>query len=171
MRKTRRAYPSLLLAPMLAFAFTAFAATPAMTQTVVEKRLAALQPCSSLKLSRKALGLPVAIGIDQLKGITVSRAAVTLVGDDVTLSLVGGLSCRTADQSAIKGDASLDFEAAAEMNLADCSVRSLSITPTRFGGSFGEVVKSAWEPMIQPKLEADARAMLVDACTDFVAGK
>lgn len=152
-------------------ALTAFTATPAMTESVVEKRLAALQPCSNLKLTQKLMGRPVTLGIDQLIGVTVSRATVTLVGDDVTLAFVGGLSCRTSEQSAIKGDASVDLTASAKVNLADCSVRSLSITPTRFGGTLAEVVKSAWEPLIRPKLEADARTMLVDGCTDFVTGK
>jgi hypothetical protein len=65
----------------------------------------------------------------------------------------------------------LDFTAAAAINLTDCSIRSLSITPTRFGGSLGEVVKSGWEPLIRPKLEAKTKTMLVDACNDFVSGK
>ena len=168
MRKTGSASMLLYWAGMLAILF---ATTPVVAQTVVEKRLAALQPCSSLKLSKKALGLPVALGIDQLVSVTVDRAAVTLVGDDVSLSLAGGISCRTAAQSAIKGDASIDLTAAAELNLAGCAVRSLAVTPTRFGGSFGEILKSAWEPLIKPKLEADARAMLADACTHFVVGK
>lgn len=171
MRKPTRAYPSSLRAPMLAMALTALIATPAMAQTVVEKRLAALEPCSALKTSQKMLGVRVAIAIDELEGVVVNRATVTLAGDAVTLSLVGGLSCRASDDSALKGDASLDFTAAAAINLTDCSIRSLSITPTRFGGTLAEVVKSAWEPLIRPKLEADARTMFVDGCTDFVTGK
>ena len=171
MRKSTRAHPSPLRAPMLAMALTALIATPAMTQTVVEKRLAALEPCSALKTSQKMLGVRVAIAIDELEGVVVNRATVTLAGDAVTLSLVGGLSCRASDDSALKGDASLDFTAAAAINLTDCSIRSLSITPTRFGGSLAEVVKSGWEPLIRPKLEAKTKTMLVDACTDFVRGK
>ncbi len=171
MLKTRPSYPLLLRAWMLVFTLTAFTATSAMSQTVVEKRLAALQPCSNLKLTSKVLGRPVTLGIDKLIGVTLSRATVTMAGDDVTVSFVGGVSCETSEQSAIKGDASVDLTASAVGSLADCSIRSLSITPTRFGGTLGEVVKSAWEPLIRPKLEADARTMLVDACTDFVRGK
>jgi hypothetical protein len=156
---------------MLALALTALTATPAMSQTVVEKRLAALQPCSNLKLTQKLLGRPVTLAIDQLIDVTVSRATIKLAGDNVILDFVGGLSCRTSEQSAIKGDASVDLTASAKVNLADCSIRSLSITPTRFGGTLAEVVKSAWEPLIRPKLEADARTMFVDGCTDFVTGK
>ena len=171
MRKSTRAYPFLLRAQVLAFAVAAFTATPAPAQTVVEKRLAALQPCSSLKIKQKMLGVAVAIALDELVGVAADRATVTLAGDAVTLSFAGGLSCRAPDDAAIKGDASVDLTAAAAMNLADCSIRSLSISPTRFGGTLGEVVKGAWEPLIRPKLEADVRAMLVDACTDFVRGK
>jgi len=171
MRKTRPAYPSLLWAHMLAFALIAFTATSAMSQTVVEKRLAALQPCSNLKLTQKVMGRPVTLAIDKLIDVTLSRATVKMAGDDVTVSFVGGVSCETSEQSAIKGDASVDLTASAVGNLADCSIRSLSITPTRFGGSLAEVVKGTWEPLIRPKLEADARAMLVDACTKFVTGK
>jgi len=152
-------------------ALAAFTATPAASQTVVEKRLAALQPCSNLKLTQKLLGRPVTIAIDQLIGVTVSRATVTLAGDDVSVDFVGGLSCRTSEQSAMMGDASVDLTASAKVNLADCSVRSLSIDPTRFGGTLAEVVKSAWEPLIRPKLEADARKMFTDGCTNFVTGK
>lgn len=152
-------------------AVAVFGAAPAMAQTVVEKRLATLQPCSSLKLTQKMLGRPVTLGIDRLIDVTLGRATVTMVGDDVTLSFVGGVSCETSEQSAIKGDASVDLTASAKVNLVDCSIRSFSITPTRFGGSLGEVAKSAWEPLIRPKLEADARAMLVDGCTDFVTGR
>ena len=152
-------------------ALTTFTATSAMSQTVVEKRLAALQPCSNLKLTQKLLGRPVTLAIDQLIDVTVNRATVTLAGNDVSVAFVGGLSCRTSEQSAMKGDASVDLTASAKVNLADCSIRSLSLTPTRFGGTLAEVVKSAWEPLIRPKLEADARTMFVDGCTDFVTGK
>jgi hypothetical protein len=152
-------------------ALTAFTATSAMAQTVVEKRLAALQPCRNLKLTQKMVGRPVTLAIDKLISVTLSRATVKMAGDDVILSFVGGVSCETSEQSAIKGDASVDLTASAVGNLADCSIRSLSITPTRFGGSLGEVVKGTWEPLIRPKIEADARTMLVDACTKFVTGR
>lgn len=171
MQRARSSRTPLLLIQLVTFTLTAFAATPALTQTVIEKRLAELRPCSNLKTTTKVLGQPVAIGIDKLQGVALSRAEVAVIGDDVSLSFVGGLSCRASDNATIKGDASVDLTASAEMHLADCSVRSLSITPTGFGGSLGEVVKSAWTPLIHPKLEAEARAMLIDACTDFVAGQ
>jgi hypothetical protein len=164
-------YPPVFRALIVAVALTTFAATPAMTQTVVEKRLAALQPCSNLKVTQTVLGLPVTIGIDKLKGVALSRAEIVMAGDDVTLSFVGGLSCRTPDHAAIKGDASVDLTVSAAVNLADCSIRFLSMSPTRFGGRFREVIKVAWGPLIQPELEAKARSMLGDACADFVTGQ
>jgi len=171
MKRTRPAYPPVLRAQIVAVALTAFTATPAMTQTVVEKRLAALQPCSSLKVTQDVLGVPVSVGIDKLQGVALSRADIALAGDEVTLSFMGGLSCRTSDRAVMKGDASVDLTASAEMNLADCSIRFLSINPTHFGGRFSEVLKGAWEPLIKPELEAAARSMLDDACTNFVTGR
>jgi len=171
MRNTRAAYRLVLRAQMLAFALTAITATSAMAQTVVEKRLAALQPCSSLKTTQELMGRPITLAIDKLIDVTLTSATVSMAGDNVTVSFAGGVSCKTSEQSAIKGDASVDLTASAVGNLADCSIRSLSITPTRFGGSLAEVVKGTWEPLIRPKLEADAREMLIDACTRFVTGK
>ena len=171
MERSRLMYPPVFRAQIVAVVLTAFAATPAMTQTVVEKRLAALQPCSNLKVTQVMFGLPVTIGIDKLKGVTLSRAEIALAGDDVTLSFVGGLSCRTSDHAAIKGDAAVDITVSAAVNLTDCSIRFLSISPTRFGGKFSEIIKAAWGPLIQPELEAKARSMLGDACADFVTGQ
>lgn len=171
MKKTRPAYASVFRARILAVALTAFTLAPAMAQTVVEKRLAALQPCSSLKITQDVLGVPVNIGIDELQGVALSRADMALVGNEVSLSFVGGLSCRTSDRAVMKGDASVDVTGSAKVNLADCSIRFLSINPTHFGGSFSEVLKGAWEPLMKPRLEAAARSMLDDACTNFVTGR
>ena len=97
MRKTRRACGPLFWVEALAVALMAFTATSAMALTVVEKRLAALRPCSHLKMPQKMLGVTVAIGIDTLKAVALDRgAAVLRVGDggaaagvDEALHLVG----------------------------------------------------------------------------------
>ena len=66
-------------AQIVALALTVSTAAPAMAQTVVEKRLAALQPCSSLKIEQSLVGLDVTIGIDKLKVIRSKVPAITHV--------------------------------------------------------------------------------------------
>ena len=117
--RTRLVHAPVVRAQIVAAALMAVTATPAMTQTVVEKRLAALQPCGGLKVTQNVLGLPVTIGIDKLEGVALSRAEIAMEGDDVTLSFMGGLSCRTSDQAVIKGDASVDLTASAAVSLAE----------------------------------------------------
>lgn len=149
-----------------AFLASVFLAIPTEAETLVERRLAALEPCSGLK--QEILGATLAI--DKLERITLSRANLDMTGNLVTLSLQGGLACKTSDAAMIRGNASVAITASAHMNLIDCSIDTLAITPTEFGGEFASVVEAAWVPVILPRIEAEARRMLTQACGDFVAG-
>jgi hypothetical protein len=136
---------------------------PVQADSVVERRLAALEPCSGLK--QDALGATLAI--DKLDSVTLSHVQLDMSGDLVTLSLQGGLSCKTSDTALLGGNASADVSAVARMRLTDCAITELTITPTSFGGTYASVVKAAWLSLIEPKIAAEARAMLGKACAEF----
>jgi hypothetical protein len=149
-----------------AFLASLILANPSQAETVVERQLAALEPCSGLK--EGLVGATLAI--DKLESITLSRASMDMVGDVVTLTLQGGLACKTSDAALIHGNASVAINVTAHLNLADCSITTLAITPTAFGGMFASVVEVAWIPVILPKIETETRRMLTEACGDFVIG-
>jgi len=132
-------------------------------ETVVEKRVAAAQPCSGLKT--KAFG--VSIGIDKLDRVEVGSAAFNLKGDQVTMDLKGSLACKTSDNAVVRGDASVNINATGAVNLADCEHATVTVDATDFGGQFAPLVQAAWDPSIKPKIEAEARKMLTEACTKF----
>jgi hypothetical protein len=154
------------IASLGAFLATLILVTQAEADTVIEQQLAALKPCSGLK--EELFGASLAI--DKLESITLSRTQLDINGDLVTLMLQGSLACETSDAALVKGNASVSINATAHMSLTDCSVAILTITPTRFGGTFASVVEAAWRPVILPKLETETRRMLTQACTDFVTG-
>ncbi|MEM7120269.1 MAG: hypothetical protein AAF563_03260 [Pseudomonadota bacterium] len=131
--------------------------------TIVERRLAALEPCSGLR--QEAFG--AALAIDVLESVTLSRAQLDMTDDQVTLSFKGGLSCKTSDTALFPGNASVAVDATVRMSLSDCSISTFTITPTTFGGTYASVVQAAWNPLIQPKIESEARRMLNEACVDF----
>lgn len=149
----------------------ALTATPAGAQTVVEQRLADLKPCSALKLTQNLAGVPLSIGIDEVKSVTVKQADIAVQGNRLSFTLDGGLACRTPDNAPLKGDASVDISARATIDLAGCTVDNLEILPKRFGGSLRQVLEKAWKPLILPKLRQDAHEALVKACTNFAAGR
>lgn len=171
MQRLMAFYVASIPVQMILLSLMTFVSLPAMAQTVVEQRIALLQPCNSLRTEANVLGLPVTIGIDTLKSVTLSRAEAVMVGNEVTLNFTGGLACRTSDSAVIKGEASVDLVASTVVDLANCSIQSLSITPTQFGGTFGQILEGAWQPLIKPKLEKEATQMIKDACTGFVTGQ
>ena len=146
-----------------AFASGSIWSSPVNADTVVERRLAALQPCSGLR--QEAFGATLAI--DVLESITLSRAQLDMTDDQVTLSFKGGLSCKTSDTALFRGNALVAIDATVRMSLADCSIATFAIIPTTFGGTYASVVQAAWGPLILPKIEAEARRMLTEACVDF----
>ena len=137
---------------------------PVQADTVVERRLAALEPCSDLK--QDVYGATLAI--NKLESIALPHIQVDMTSDQVTLSLQGRLSCETSDSALFPGNASVAVNAQAYVRLADCAITSLIITPTAFGGTYSSVVQAAWGPLIQPKIETEARRMLSQACEAFI---
>lgn len=136
----------------------------AQADTIVERRLAALQPCAGLEAEDFGLRL----AIDKLESVELSHVELDLSGDVITVSMQGALACRTSDAAVIQGNASVAVDAEAQMDLADCSEVSLSISPTEFGGTFAPAVRAAWQPIILPKLMAETKKMLTQACNDLV---
>jgi len=139
---------------------------PALPDTVIERRLAALEPCGGLKTELAG----ITFGIDKLEEVALRHAEVRLLGDDVSLSFGGSLSCRTSNNSAVRGNASANIEVTSTLNLADCSIQSLLVEATDFSGTFGRILKAAWVPVIKPEIEGEARSILETSCRDFVGG-
>lgn len=166
--RTRLARPSI--APPLgvcAVLVILGASVAASAQSVVEARLAELQPCRGLTLSERIAGLPIKIGIERLERVSVRHARVDLEGDEATLVLDGGLACQTAEGAPFAGNAAIELEAEAALDLAACEVHGVSIVATSFGGSLAPILEAAWEPLLRPLLEAEGHRMLAEACVDL----
>ena len=141
----------------------AVAAAPAEARSVIERHLATLDLCGALKARVGG----VVLGVDRLKDVALHNIKIELTGDDVAVSFSGALSCRTAGNAVMRGNASAGIRGAAGLNLADCKVRSLSVDATSFGGTFGEVLRTAWAPVIKPKIEEKAKAGFERYCREF----
>ena len=85
---------------LLAIIWIAVGALPARAGsddwTVVERMLAAQNPCAALKTRQ----FGQTIGIDQLEDITLREADLALRDDNVTLSFTGRLACQTLERRA-----------------------------------------------------------------------
>lgn len=146
-----------------ALSFVSLIIGPVRAETVVERRIAALEPCKGIQT--KIAG--ITLGIDKLKDVTLRYAKADLSGDSVTLSFAGGLSCRTSEQALFPGDASVEIQAGFSVELSSCVIRALSVDAKDFGGTYGKFLRAAWAPLIKPEIENEARAMLQEACSDF----
>lgn len=135
----------------------------AQEPTVIEKMIAAQNPCSELK-TKTALG--ITIGIDKLDEVTLNTASASLDGNDVSLGFDGRLACRTSDAAVVKGNAATSVVAKAKLSLKDCAVDSLTVTLSEFGGTFGPILE-AFAPALEQEIAAMATSRVIEACRAF----
>ncbi len=132
---------------------------PASAQSVVEKLIAAENPCAPLK-KKTFLGK---VGIDKLRGVHLDQADILLQGDTVKITVNGELACGTSNHSVVQGDASASITALATADIAQCNVTLMDVSLGHFGGAFGDVI-AALSHKIKAGLEKRLSAVLIDAC-------
>ncbi|MEM6488855.1 MAG: hypothetical protein AAF677_11415 [Pseudomonadota bacterium] len=169
------AVSSVLGTAALALTVGLAAAPPAAaTDSVIEARLKALKPCAPLKkqvsVGSGLLKIETTIGIDRMRALRVKAIDVSLRGDAVSLTLNGGLTCGTAGDAVLKGDAGVEVSLAADVDLATCTITKFDLEPVTYTGSFRDVVQALWPSILGPKIETNARTQIVNACNDFKAG-
>lgn len=136
--------------------------TVAADRTFVEELIAMQNPCAELKTTR----FGITIGIDKLEEVTLTTASATLQGNDIALSFAGRLTCGTSDAAVLTGNAATSVTAAATMSLADCSIATLDVSLSEFGGTFAPILQ-ALAPALEQEIASAARPRLIEACHDF----
>ena len=116
-----------IAAAALALGFGLPATAAPRQRTVIESFVAATNPCTAL---RTEVGGQV-IGLDELEDVEIRTAAATLVGDAMTVSLDGRLSCRAPAGALLQGDAASDIDATATLSLADCEAADVRVLAQR----------------------------------------
>lgn len=133
-------------------------------RTVIERAIAEQNPCRDLRTEVFGAG----IGIDRLEDVTLDEVDFSLRGDDTTIDLAGGLTCRTADEALLRGNAGASIRASAQVLLTDCSVPAIDVVLGEFHGDFGDLLAAA-APLLETALEDAGRETLARACQDFQA--
>jgi len=126
---------------------------------VLERLIVAEQPCSGLKTDT-VFGT---VGIDRLKHVRVPNADISLRDDLLTISMDGSLACQTSDQALFPGDATASLTARAEIDLASCEIRDVTIGLAEFGGTFAIAIQQ-FSGQIEAALTEEVRSGLIDAC-------
>lgn len=128
-------------------------------RTVLERLIVAEQPCSGLRTDT----MFGTVGIDRLKEVRVPAADISLRDDMLTISLDGSLACQTSDQALFPGDATASLAARADIDLASCEIRDVSVELTEFGGTFAIAIQQ-FSGQIEAALTEEMRRGLIDVC-------
>lgn len=145
------------------------AAAPAFSSTasatnVLERAIAAAQPCKPLKVKQSVLGVKVELGIDTLDFVKVDTLEIRVDGDLAQASALGTLACRTSDGAPVQGGFSARARINLQANLASCIMSGSKIEIIEAGGEFGDVV-TAFEPEISAALRGGVEKALRKLCS------
>lgn len=144
------------------------AAAPALSSTasaanVLERAIAAAQPCKPLKIRQSVLGVNVELGIDKLDFVRIDTLEIRVDGDLAQASAIGTLACRTSDEAPLQGGFSAKARIHLQANLVTCVMSGSSIEIVEAGGEFGDVV-TALEPEISTALRKGVERALRKLC-------
>jgi hypothetical protein len=114
----------------------------AFAQNGLEKAIAAAQPCKTLKVEQKVLGVNVELGIDRLDFIRIEKVDIQVNGDVATANALGTLACRTSDSAPFHGGFSARAHVQLQANLSTCVMGKSSIDIVETGGELGDVVEA-----------------------------
>lgn len=146
-------------------------ASRASADSVIEAKLKALNLCAGLRAEVDIVVRHETVGIDRLKELRLETFDLKLRGDHVSISATGMLTCATSEAAVFNGDAGMRVEASSEVDLSSCQIVNLRLSATEFYGSFRNVVRALWAPLIELKIDSEARAQIKRACHDFKADK
>ncbi|MBW9056670.1 hypothetical protein [Rhizobium mesosinicum] len=137
--------------------------SPASAANVLERSIAAAQPCKPLKVRQSVLGVKVELGIDKLDFVKVDTLEIRVSGDLAEASAVGTLACRTSDDAPLQGGFSAKARIHLQANLATCVMNASSIDIVAAEGEFGDVV-TTFEPEISAALRNGVEKALKKLC-------
>ncbi|WP_139312728.1 hypothetical protein [Acuticoccus yangtzensis] len=140
------------LAAALLLGGQAAAQNQTSTHSMVERAIIGSNPCSDFPTLRR------------LEDVEVGRIRLDVVGDTMNASVTGSLTCATGKQAPIAATAGMEIAARAEVGLADCAVRSLSVEAQSFHGTGADILRKVWEPVLRPLVEAKSREAVVQVC-------
>lgn len=142
---------------------TPFLGSPAYAANVLERAIAATQPCKPLKVRQSVLGVKVELGIDKLDFVKIDTLEIRVNGDLAEASALGTLACRTSDDAPLQGGFSAKARIQLQTNLVTCVMSGSSIEIVEAGGEFGDVV-TALEPEISAALRKGVEKALKKLC-------
>ena len=142
---------------------TSFLGSPASAANVLERAIAAAQPCKPLKVRQSVLGVKVELGIDKLDFVKIDTLEIRVNGDLAEASALGTLACRTSDDAPLQGGFSAKARIHLQTNLVTCVMSGSSIEIVEAGGEFGDVV-TALEPEISAALRKGVEKALKKLC-------
>ncbi|AYG59923.1 hypothetical protein [Rhizobium jaguaris] len=131
----------------------------AQADNIVDRAIAAAQPCSSLKVKAGF----VTVGVDKFESVDVKAASVDIQGNTANVSLNASLACKTSDQAVMKGDVSATFAIKAQVDLGTCVVTSNDVQIIDTGGTFKKFI-DALKPQIQEGLKGGLPQQLTKLC-------
>ena len=137
--------------------------SPASAANVLERAIAAAQPCKSLKVRQSVLGVKVELGIDKRDLVRIDTLEIRVNGDLAEASALGTLACKTSDDAPLKGGFSAKARIHLQANLATCVMNASSIDIIEAGGEFGDVV-TTFEPEISAALRKGVERALKKLC-------
>lgn len=137
--------------------------SPASAANVLERSIAAAQPCKPLKVRQSVLGVKVELGIDKLDFVKIETLEIRVDGDLAEASALGTLACRTSDDAPLQGGFSAKARIHLQANLATCVMNASSIDIVSAGGEFGDVV-TTFEPQISAALRNGVEKALKKLC-------
>jgi hypothetical protein len=130
---------------------------------VLERAIAAAQPCKPLKVRQPVFGVKVELGIDKLDFVKIDTIEIRVNGDLADASALGTLACKTSDDAPLKGGFSAKARIHLQANLATCVMNASSIDIIEAGGEFGDVV-TTFEPEISAALRKGVESALKKLC-------
>ena len=142
---------------------TPSSSSPAFAANVLERAIAATQPCKPLKIKQPVLGVKVELGIDKLDFVKIDTIEIKVNGDLADASAVGTLACKTSEDAPLQGGFSARARIQLQANLATCVMGGSSIDLIETGGEFGDVV-AAFEPEISAALRRSVEKALKKLC-------
>ncbi len=139
--------------------------TPAFAANVLERAIAAAQPCKPLKVRQPVFGVKVELGIDRLDFVKIDTIEIRVDGDQAEANALGTLACKTSQDSPLEGGFSAKARVHLQANLATCVTEASSIDIVEAGGEFGDVV-TTFEPEIAAALRKGVENALKKLCAN-----
>lgn len=158
------------------FIVTSGAAQQDATPTAIESLIIDANPCASA--STDLMGM--AVGVDQLRSISVERASVVIEGDIMTSNLIGGLACESSAGAVAPGFVSAAIDAEVVIDLSTCIVGETSVTINNavveidmpgLMGAVGELFEEQLPLLLEPALRRSLSERAVTACKQLEADR